>query len=134
MQNIQLLTQTGGCNKYVVKYLGKIDDQNYVIVYTDTHTNGTLVTKRTFLHNTKVSTSKYNEMKMHDAKRERESSHSQGRAISLMEMVHSMLLYSEVFTDLSFINIATAPLETHPGIILKYKKKNSGWGYCWELH
>ena len=79
---------------------------------------------------------KYNEMKMHDAKREREreSGHSQGRAISLMEMVHSMLLYSEVFTDLSFINIATAPLETHPGIILKYKKKNSGWGYCWELH
>ena len=72
MQNIQLLTQTGGCNKYVVKYLGKIDDQNYVIVYTDTHTNGILVTKRTFLHNTKVSTSKYNEMKMHDAKRERE--------------------------------------------------------------
>ena len=40
-----------------------------------------------------------------------------------MEMVHSMLLYSEVFTDLSFINIATTPLETRPGIILKYKKK-----------
>ena len=29
MQNIQYLTQTGGVNKYVCKYIGKIDEQNY---------------------------------------------------------------------------------------------------------
>ena len=28
MQNIQWLTQCGGVNKYVVKYIGKIDEQN----------------------------------------------------------------------------------------------------------
>ena len=33
MQNIQKLTQTGGCNRYVVKYLGKIDEQNYAFFH-----------------------------------------------------------------------------------------------------
>ena len=32
MQNIQILTQCGGVNKYVCKYIGKVDEQNYVIV------------------------------------------------------------------------------------------------------
>ena len=32
MQNIQRLTGTGGCSKYVCKYIGKIDEQNYVVV------------------------------------------------------------------------------------------------------
>ena len=35
MQNIQLITNTGGCNKYCIKYVGKIDKQNYVVVYAD---------------------------------------------------------------------------------------------------
>ena len=38
MQNIQLLTQTGGVNKYVCKYIGKVDEQNYVA---DKANNGT---------------------------------------------------------------------------------------------
>ena len=63
MQNVQMLTECGGVNKYVCKYIGKIDEQNFVIVYTDTHTNGVLVTKKTFLHNTKITTSKINEDK-----------------------------------------------------------------------
>lgn len=32
MQNAQLLTDCGGVNKYVCKYIGKIDEKNYVIV------------------------------------------------------------------------------------------------------
>ena len=48
MQNIQYITNCGGCNKYVIKYIGKIDEQNYVIVYSDSHTNGKLVTKAFF--------------------------------------------------------------------------------------
>ena len=31
MQNMQVLTNTNGCHKYVNKYLGKIDENNYVI-------------------------------------------------------------------------------------------------------
>ena len=40
MQNIALIYLSGGCNKYTVKYVGKLDSQNYVIVYTDGHKNG----------------------------------------------------------------------------------------------
>ena len=32
MQNCQRLTGTGGCAKYVCKYVGNIDEQNHVIV------------------------------------------------------------------------------------------------------
>ena len=62
MQNIQLLTQTGGVNKYVCKYIGKIDEQNYIVVYVDSQ-EGHLVNKATFLHNTKVASSKMGEDK-----------------------------------------------------------------------
>lgn len=109
MQNIQLITDSGGCNKYTIKYVGKIDAQNYVIVYSDGHKNGHLILKSTYLHNTKLSASKYNEDKKLNAKREK--SHARGRAISLMEQLHSMLLYSEVATDCSFEKIPTVPLE-----------------------
>ena len=61
MQNIQVLTQSGGVNKYVCKYIGKIDKQNYIIV--STNGTGKLVIKSTFLHNTKISSSKIAEDK-----------------------------------------------------------------------
>ena len=48
MQNIQMITNSSGCSKYTIKCIGKIDAQNYVIVYTDSHKNGRLVTKGTF--------------------------------------------------------------------------------------
>ena len=48
MHNIQMITNSGGCSKYNIKYIGKIDAPNHVIVYTDSHMNGKLVTKGTF--------------------------------------------------------------------------------------
>ena len=59
MQKIQYITDTGGCNKYCIKYIFKIDNQNYVIVYSDVHTNGKLITKTSFLNMTKLSAWKY---------------------------------------------------------------------------
>ena len=56
MQNVQKLTGTGGCAKYVYKYILKIDEQNYIIIEVDW--DGRLVSKDTFLHNTKVSSSR----------------------------------------------------------------------------
>ena len=53
MQNIQIMTNSGGCNKYCIKYIGKIDEHNFVIVYTDGNKNEILITKKSFLHNTK---------------------------------------------------------------------------------
>ena len=109
MQNIQKITNAGGCNKYTIKYLAKIDEQNYVIVYTDGNKSGKFITKSTHLHNSKLSASKYNDDKEREKKRE--NSHSSGKAISLTEMIHVMLRYSEVATDLCFVIIATTPLE-----------------------
>eukprot|EP00957_Ditylum_brightwellii_P175600 13370139-Ditylum_brightwellii.AAC.1 len=56
MQNIQKLTGTGGCSKYVCKCIAKFDEQNYVVV--EANGEGRLVTKATFLHNKKVTSSK----------------------------------------------------------------------------
>ena len=66
MQNIQRITNTGGCNKYCIKYLGKIDEQNAVIVYADSHKNGVLITKSSFLHNTKVIFFQNQQREMHE--------------------------------------------------------------------
>ena len=82
MQNAQLLTDCGGVNKYVCKYIGKIDEKNYVIVNVDGR--GRLTSKEVFVHNSKVSTSKINEDKAREERRD--NSHVQGRAISHMEM------------------------------------------------
>jgi len=109
MQNVQLIRGTGGCNKYICKYIAKIDEQNYVVVCTYEDKNGKLITKSQFLHNTKVAGSKHNEDKAREGSRE--SSRPQGRMISLMEMLHVMLKYPEVLTDLKFVSIPTVPLE-----------------------
>ena len=114
MQNIQLITNTGGCNKYCIKYVGKIDEQNSVVVFSDGHKNGVLITKTSFLHNTKLSASKSNEDKQMKSKRE--SFHPRGRAIAETEMIHTILLYSEVATDLIFVDVATTPLELRPTV------------------
>ena len=114
MQNVQWLTNSGGVNKYVVKYIGKIDEQNYVIIATDSTTNGKLVTKAFFLHNTKVTTTKINEDKVKE--QNRGNNHIQGRIISQNEMIHLMLQYAEVYSDLNFIAVPTVPLELRAGV------------------
>ena len=45
MQNIQVLTQGGGVNKYICKYIRKLDEQNYIVVLVDPETNGQLIKK-----------------------------------------------------------------------------------------
>ena len=113
MQNVQWLTQCGGVNRYVVKYIGKIDEQNYVIICTDSQQNGKLVSKAYFLHNTKVSTTKINEDKVKE--QNKKNFHVQGRAISQNEMLHVMFRYAEIYTDLNFIAVPTIPLELRAG-------------------
>jgi hypothetical protein len=76
-------------HKYVCKYIGKIDEQNYIVVSVDGSKSGSLVTKSSFLHNTKVTSTKINEDKERETKRE--NKRVQGRAISQMEMLHMML-------------------------------------------
>ena len=55
MQNIQILSGSGGSCKYCCKYVGKIDKHNYCTVFTST--DGSLIRCADFLQNTKRVTS-----------------------------------------------------------------------------
>lgn len=120
MQNVQKMKGTGGCNKYVCKYVAKIDEQNYVIVSASQRENGTIETTSEFLHNTKITGSAINENARREGKRT--ASRPQGRKISMNEMLHLMLKYPEVNTDLRFVTIPTVPLEQRHRIELKADK------------
>ena len=87
IQNAQRLTGTGGCSKYVYKYISKIDEQNYVAI--EVNGEGRLVTKATFLHNTKVTSSKMAE----DKEREKDIKKPQGFCIRQLEMLHYIIKY-----------------------------------------
>ena len=107
MQNIQILTQAGGVNKYVCKYIVKMDEQNYVIVRTDSHKNGKLVKRSAYVHKGEDANSN---------KSERDSHVPQGRIISHMEIIHQLLQYPGVITNLNFVNIQTVPIELRVGL------------------
>ena len=109
MQNVQLIRGTGGCNKYVCKYIAKVDEQNYVVVSTNENLRDRLKVTAEFLHNTKISSSAKAEKDLQDKKYSKDA--PKGRMISLNEMLHVMLKYPEVITDLQFTTIPTVPLE-----------------------
>ena len=52
---------------------------------------------------------------MHNKKKRknerRNKHHPDGRCISLTEMIHVMLRYPEVYSDLEFTSVSTMPLE-----------------------
>ena len=126
MQNVQYLYCTNGVKKYVCKYVSKLDQTNYVVVRTHPNDKGMLLTKSQFLHNTKISSSAFNENKARE--NSRDSKHNNGRAIMLLQMVQLMLGYSEVFRDMQFITIPTLPLELRCGSLRSPRdtKKNEG--------
>ena len=99
-KNIQCLIHSGGINKYICKYIGKIDENNYVIIRAHPHDPGVLISQAVFLHNTKVSGSAINAKKEFEKKRG--NKRPKGRAISLMEMIQVMLNYPQVHTDMVF--------------------------------
>ena len=116
MQDVQVLTGTGGCSKYVLKYIAKINEQNYCIV--DVNGDGELVTKSHFLHNTKVTSSKMGEDKQHEKYKYK----NLGRKIGNLEQIHVMLKYPEVVTNLDFEKISTMPLELQSGTVVNSDK------------
>jgi hypothetical protein len=112
-QNFQKLTSACGCSKYCGKYITKFDDHNYIVVSMDKKEKGILVTQFSFLHITKISSSKMGEEEV--KKSNRNNHHPHGRCISLTEMLHYMLRYPEMFTYLIFIAISTMHLELRIG-------------------
>ena len=128
MQNIQWLTHTGGLNKYICKYIGKIDENNYVVVRAHAHDPGILISQKVFLHNTKITSSKMNELKAMQKKRDK--NHPKGRAISLMEMLQVMLNYPQIHTDMVFENVPTLPLELRAGRECNVVKNKTAENNC----
>ena len=122
MQNIQWLTTSGGLNKYICKYIGKIDENNYVIIRAHPHDPGRLVCQTIFLHNTKITSSSVNEKKALEKKRGK--NHPKGRAINLMEKIQVMLNYPQVYTDMLFESVPTVSLEMRCGTHLKSNNDN----------
>ena len=69
MQNIQCLTHSNVFIEYICKYIGKIDENNHIIIRAHAHDKGVLISQSTFLHNTKISSSAINEKKNLDKSR-----------------------------------------------------------------
>ena len=123
MQNTQIIAQTNGCNKYCNKYLNKQDEQCKVIVSTNSHRHGTLVAMNYFRHNTGITTSRINEeLHFKEVSKNRYAKHPQANIICNMHMLHSMLGYKEVTTNLRFESIPTMPLELRACIEMRNKK------------
>lgn len=125
MQNCQRLCGSGGSCKYCCKYITKLDKNNYMSVATNA--NGDLIRRSNFMHNTKISSSNYFQEKEREKKRDWK--HPQGRCMSINEILHHILKYPEVITDLRFEDIPTVSLELRTGISLKtrtHQTQNSG--------
>ena len=118
MQNVQQLTGTGGTAKYVCKYIAKIDEQNYVVI--EVNGEGQLMRKVSFLHNSKVTSSKMAQDKEKDSTKK-----NHGRVITRNEMLHVLLKYPEVITNLIFVKVTTMPLEFRAGVIVTSGNKDS---------
>lgn len=111
MQNAQALDHTNGVAKYVVKYISKFDEGNYVVLCQDIHT-GEWVLGKHHLHNTKIVTSKYNEEKAFD--KTRFKTHPKGRDMPHFEIRQILLGIPEVLTNMDFIPLSTLPFELRP--------------------
>ena len=112
MQNAQVLTATGGCSKYCLKYCIKVDEQNFVIVQAENDSK--MVTKAKYLHNTKIVSSKMAEDK--DCKKYENKVN--GFCIGPLQMLHLQLQYPEAIQNLNYENISTLPLELWAGVTI----------------
>ena len=109
MQNFQVITNTNGVSRYVVKYIIKMDTGNRCIVHADKHSGAVIRAEHQFLHNTKVTRSAINEKKAW--KKSRKRNNPVGRFISFNECQHQLLGINDVFTTMKFVSIPSKPLE-----------------------
>ena len=115
MQNFQFLCGSGGSCKYCCKYCAKVDKGNFCTV--STTKDGALLRRSNFLHNTKRVTSERYQQK--EREKMRSFKHPQGNVISVNQIIHHILKYPEVITNLKFIQVPTTSLETRTGKALR---------------
>ena len=112
MQNLQVITETNGVSRYVVKYVIKMDRGNRCSIWADAHTGSVLRADYQFLHNTKISRSAKNEDEAH-AKSRRKGKPS-GRFIGACEMIHQILSHADAFCTEVFVEICSRAMEFRP--------------------
>jgi hypothetical protein len=105
--NVQICTSHGTI-RYVVKYLVKIDKNNYIVFSANQRNPDDMKAEKVFLHNTKITSSAINEKKKLDAGRHR--ARPRGRAMPLTEMLQIIYGYPQVFCNVEFIKVSTLPL------------------------
>ena len=112
-QNLKLATGYLA-SRYLAKYLALVDENNRVYIGSMSHERNSVQMDTEFLHNTKVTGSAIQEAKRDLARRDH--NHPTGRAISIMEMICVLLGYDQVYSNFTFLHIATVPLEERPAM------------------
>ena len=112
MQNAQVITETNGVSRYVVKYVIKMDHGNRCTIFADARTGAVLSAEYQFLHNTKITRSAKNEDEAHASSRRKGKPN--GRFISYPEMAHQILGHPDLFCTEEFVEICTKPIEYRP--------------------
>ena len=112
--NVQICT-SNGTTRYVVKYLVKIDENNYVTFGATQQKGDTkLKAEKVFMCNTKVTSSAINEAKKLRSSRHRDR--PRGRTIACTEMIQLILGFPQVHCNMEFIRVPTLPLGERPGL------------------
>ncbi len=111
-------------SRYLAKYVASVDENNRVYLCSNENNPYEIKGKMEFLYNTKISGSAINEkIKKKNFKYRNKP---QGRAISLMEVVATLLGYPQVNTNIKFIHIPTTPLAERAAVTKysDYSKQN----------
>ena len=104
------MTEAGNCYKCCCKYLSMIYKQNYINILIDNENKGLYASNSTYLHITKITSSDI-QQEAEQKIQKRNAKYSDRRWAALTDILHIMLRYPEVFTDLIFVSICTIPLE-----------------------
>jgi hypothetical protein len=109
MQNIQVVRNTNGVARYVVKYVVKKDKGNRITLGADFHSGARMNADKIFLHNTKITHSRINKEKALEKSKNRKR--PSGRGIAYPDMQGQILGHSHVVTDLIFVRVQTLSFE-----------------------
>ena len=110
--NVQVCT-SHGTSRYVVKYVIKIDENNYVAFSSKQGQPG-LRAEKVHLHNTKITSSRINERKR--LARGSDFTKPRGRAIAVTEMMQIILGKPQVVCNVEFVRVPTLPLGERAGL------------------
>ena len=110
--NVQICTSFG-TSRYIVKYLIKIDENNYVVFSGNKDDRQSSKAEVVHLHNTKITSSAINESKKLNIGRDKKK--PKGRKVAVTEEMQLILGFPQVFTNVESIKVSTLPLAERAG-------------------